>query len=355
MDDIHPEENNSGRLIAATTTILIIATLLFALRLFARSLTPAKRGWDDYVLSISYVLLIGLLITLYVGVTQADIGHHLSAVEPDKQSRFLFILYFQNWFYLPSSLLSRISVVLLYLRVFTNKWARAACWAVIAFLVANCVAMIITAQLQCIPFVYTFEKGIDGECFDQWRWYEVSNFPNIFGDVLVLVLPIRTVWTIKASAARKAGIAAVFLTGSIGIIASSVRASVFYHSADVIINDSTFAEAPFSWTAIECGFYFSAACLVALRPLFTYLPRVIKDRVLHLTEEAEGIKEQGVEELRPTRCYDDPYVTIDSSEGITKVSYASTASTARGSPEHHNAIPGRNEIHVETDIHITRE
>ncbi len=59
------EENHGGRVIAATTTILVVATVLFALRLLARSMTPAKRGWDDHILIPSYLLLLALLATLY--------------------------------------------------------------------------------------------------------------------------------------------------------------------------------------------------------------------------------------------------------------------------------------------------
>jgi len=236
------EENHGGRVIAATTTILVVATLLFALRLLARSMTPAKRGWDDHILIPSYLLLLALLATLYgtayliylscsnilviltnltiyiVDVVQAGLGRHAAAVvieEPNKIKTFLFLLYLLDWFYVPSNMLSRLSICILYLRIFTDRWARAACWAVIAFLVANCVATIIAAQLECTPLEYIWDKSIpNGKCFNQLLWYKLTNFPNIVGDVLVLILPIKTVWTIKASTARKAGIAAVCLTGS---------------------------------------------------------------------------------------------------------------------------------------------
>lgn len=59
------EEDHGPRVIAANTTILVVSTILFALRLIARSLTPAKRGWDDHVLIPAYIFLLGLIITLY--------------------------------------------------------------------------------------------------------------------------------------------------------------------------------------------------------------------------------------------------------------------------------------------------
>lgn len=130
-------------------------------------------------------------------------------------SKYLKLLYILDWFYVPSNMLSRVSVVCMYLRIFTDKWARAACWAVMAFLVANCVATVIAAQLECTPLAYTWDRTIPGgTCFDQILWYQLSNFPNILGDVMIAILPIKTVWTLKASTARKAGIATVCLTGS---------------------------------------------------------------------------------------------------------------------------------------------
>jgi hypothetical protein len=112
-------------------------------------------------------------------------------------------------------MLSRVSVVILYLRIFTDKWARAACWIVMSFLIGNCVATIIAAQFECTPLVYTWDKSIEGgTCFNQLLWYQISNFPNIAADVMIMILPVKTVWSLKASTARKAGVATVCLTGS---------------------------------------------------------------------------------------------------------------------------------------------
>jgi len=162
-----------------------------------------------------------LLLTLspfIVEVTMAGLGRHAAAVakeDPQKITLYLKLLYILDWFYVPSNMLSRLSVIILYLRIFTNKWARGACWGVITFLVTNCIATIIAAQLECKPFQYIWDKSIvGGKCFDTILWYQLSNFPNVVADILIMALPVKTVWSIKASTARKAGIASVCLTGS---------------------------------------------------------------------------------------------------------------------------------------------
>lgn len=59
------EENKGGRVIAAVTSMLAITTILFALRLYARSLTKAPRGWDDHLLIPSYIFMLGLIASIY--------------------------------------------------------------------------------------------------------------------------------------------------------------------------------------------------------------------------------------------------------------------------------------------------
>lgn len=112
-------------------------------------------------------------------------------------------------------LLSKTSVVILYLRIFIRKLDRILCWLTIAFIVCTWIATLIATQLQCTPLAYLWDKTIQGgHCFNIVLWYKLTNFPNIAGDVAIMLLPIRTVWTLKASATRKAGIATVCLTGS---------------------------------------------------------------------------------------------------------------------------------------------
>lgn len=59
------EETKGGRVLAANTVILVSSTVLLALRLYARSLTRASRGWDEFLLVPAWVLLLGLIICLY--------------------------------------------------------------------------------------------------------------------------------------------------------------------------------------------------------------------------------------------------------------------------------------------------
>ncbi|KAH8429732.1 uncharacterized protein LDX57_007404 [Aspergillus melleus] len=290
------EADRGSQVIAASSFILVLTTILLAMRLYARSLTKAARGWDEFLLVPSYMCLIGLLICLYLDVIYGGLGRHTAAVvaeDPNQMVVFAKLLYVLDWFYVPSNCMSRISVVALYLRIFTSKFYRGICWFVIAFLIGNMLSTIIAAQLECVPLEYTWNKALPGggTCFDQILWYEISNIPNVVGDLMILVLPIPTVWGLKASTGRKLGIAMVFFMGSIGLFASCMRTGVFFRDSEMFRTDATWATEAFSWTAVECGMYFSAACLIGMRPLFSKLPRWLRDRILHPSDRGNSTLE----------------------------------------------------------------
>ena len=154
-----------------------------------------------------------------VTVSLTGVGRHVQAVvaeDPQKLVTWAKLIYILDWFYVPSNMLSRLSIVLLYLRIFTNKTARFFCWVVFTFLILNCITTVIAAQLECLPLAYTWDKTIKGgRCFNQMLWYKLTNFPNVIADVAIFLLPVQTIWTLKASTARRAGIALVCLTGSV--------------------------------------------------------------------------------------------------------------------------------------------
>ena len=151
-----------------------------------------------------------------MSLANGDAGRHVyfvAASDPQAIERLAFLLYLLEWFYVPSCMLSRMSVILLYLRVFNNKAARAGCWTMFVFVLVYAIATVVGAQLQCTPLQLTWDKSLKGHCFDTLAYYRWTTVPNIVADVAILCLPIKSILGLKASVKRKAGIGVIFLTG----------------------------------------------------------------------------------------------------------------------------------------------
>jgi hypothetical protein len=151
-------------------------------------------------------------------VYDAGVGRHLAynmRQDPTTIASWAKSLYALEWLYLPSVALPKISLLLLYLRIFTDRPSRITTHVLLWFLVVNWVVYLITVSLQCTPFAYQWDKSIpNGRCVNQAALYKTVSAPNIATDLVILLLPVKTVLQLKVSRARKLGLLFTFLTGS---------------------------------------------------------------------------------------------------------------------------------------------
>ena len=69
-------EDCSGQLYGAIYFMLIITTILLALRLYARVLTKADRGWDEFALPVAWLLVVGCCATDICKTERIRLGNH---------------------------------------------------------------------------------------------------------------------------------------------------------------------------------------------------------------------------------------------------------------------------------------
>ncbi|MCJ1389690.1 hypothetical protein MMC18_002547 [Xylographa bjoerkii] len=266
------DESCGGTLIAISVLFIILEATFVMLRYYARHLTGTTRGWDDLIIPAAWFANLGLCILGITFVTDAGVGRHLAEVvtyHPDQLVSWEKSLYALEWLYLASIALPKISIVALYLRIFTSRTARFTCYLLIFIIVANWISFLFASTFQCSPIAYQWDKTIEGgTCFNIEAAFKASGAPNIATDAVILVLPIPTVWRLKASWIRKAGLMFIFLMGGI----------FFLTEAFV---DNTWASVTLvGWSIAEAGLYLIAACLVALRPIFSQLsPTWLKIRL----------------------------------------------------------------------------
>ena len=69
-----------------------------------------------------------------------------------------------------------------------------------------------TTVFQCTPVSYEWNKLIPGTCVNVPDFYRSYSPQNIVTDLLILALPIPTVWKLNASWPKKLGLTFIFLT-----------------------------------------------------------------------------------------------------------------------------------------------
>lgn len=162
-------------LVHSAIAFIIIDTLIVAAKTYSRmQIAKLRFWWDDFWIVVAYVLLMpicGLGIAM-VNTEVAWNNEDRIIVDLDENEILLKIIYALLQFLLASYAATRYSVLALYLRIFSDRWLRAAIWGVIAFVTIQWLGYAITSLVQCQPAQYYWNRRIEGgTCVDVDRFY----------------------------------------------------------------------------------------------------------------------------------------------------------------------------------------
>jgi hypothetical protein len=139
--------------------------------------------------------------------------------------------YVEQYIYQVVIVLTKTSIVLLYLRIFpkniSNRSFTHACWAVIAGLTSYGLAFIVYFAFECRP-ISLFWTQWDGEhpgsCLPLQRWIYINSAFNITFDLVVFFLPVPKLLALRVKdRRRKFGAVLAFLLGLFVTVCSIVR------------------------------------------------------------------------------------------------------------------------------------
>ncbi|KAF2799244.1 hypothetical protein K505DRAFT_231492, partial [Melanomma pulvis-pyrius CBS 109.77] len=196
-------------------------------------------------------------------------GRHVAywfLTDPTVMTTYFKIQTAAEFVYVAACLFPKLSVLVLYLRIFTERIMRICTWIVIGVCVAHAIANIIASFTICRPFEFKWNKAIDGHCANVMASYRYVSLPHILTDIAILVLPLPSLYGLLMNKRRKLGIFLTFFMGSLGIITSIIRCVSFY-TIDLESDPTWYAPTLFSYTIIEPSAYFMCSCFTSLRPL----------------------------------------------------------------------------------------
>lgn len=114
----------------------------------------------------------------------------------------------------------KMSICLLYQRIFSTPRLRWACWCLMGISTAWFIATEVTNILTCIP-VQTFwvrpppGQPAKGKCLNFNVFFLVSGIAETIIDTSILILPIRAIYGLKMATRTKFLVASIFLLGGL--------------------------------------------------------------------------------------------------------------------------------------------
>ncbi|PYI04303.1 hypothetical protein BO78DRAFT_398983 [Aspergillus sclerotiicarbonarius CBS 121057] len=162
-------------------------------------------------------------------------------------------------------MMTKISVLLYYNRIFPIRWLRTTSFIVGGVVIAYDLAVVFIAALECIP-LSSMWTGKPGRCIDTKGPFTALAIINVLTDVAILALPVKPVLNLNMRLGRKIQVLSIFLLGGVVCVFGILRAHALATVSDVDISwNATYSGV---WSYIEISVGIVAACLPTLGPLF---------------------------------------------------------------------------------------
>ncbi|RYP41691.1 hypothetical protein DL767_000896 [Monosporascus sp. MG133] len=272
------ENNDSQKLMNISVTFIVISTVVYALFLLSRTLYSSRNGWETWALyPLSYLLTVGAGVIGILLVQIGGAGRHMAYFllnDPSTITTYLKLQTATEFVYMAGVTVPKVTILLLYLRIFTQREIRIITWIVIGVVVANFFTSgLIVGLTICQPFAYKWDKTIPGgRCANLMAAYRLISIPNLVTDLAILFLPFYPLWHLQMNKPLKVGIFLTFMTGSLGIITAIIRFVGFY-TVDLLSDPTYLSIDTMTYTVLEPGAYFICSCLPGIKPLIRALCR----------------------------------------------------------------------------------
>lgn len=237
-------------------------------------------GLDDLLMIVALTFAIFLSIACLVGES-FGLGKHIWNLSsnladiPGDTGKVTKALYGAYLAYSTSITFTKFSIMATYTRIFPAGWLRNVVYGtgivILCFWIASIFAIIFT----CVPVQAAWDYNIKGRCFPIVNFFYTSSAFNIFTDLLLVGLPIPTLWALDMPKPQRTVLICLFGLGSFACVASILRLThLNLLSGDVDVTYQTVNS--LNWSVVEVDTGIVCAAISSLRPLAKcFIPKLI--------------------------------------------------------------------------------
>nr|OQO23448.1 hypothetical protein B0A51_07753 [Rachicladosporium sp. CCFEE 5018] len=315
-----------------------LATIAVALRWYTRWKISRCLGRDDVVILFSMVLtwcmcaIIGAELHEGMGVYSNSrmIDHpHLAKLAVTNNDIWALAVN-----------ATKASILVQYLRIFSDRVTRTCCWILMALLVPAVTWAIFGGTFLCRPVAKLWHPDLPGTCLSAEAYWLSAAGINIGLDFLVLILPLPGVTKLRLPRKQKICLVAVFLLGFFVCLVSVVRLATVWTE----VERGNFVESGVQaiiWSIVEANVGIICACLVAYKPLLVkYFPSMFEEHAvpehcmrLPMVETSDGGTSGAKLCAPPTNSQPTSPSTSKSRDTFTTMQRSSIAATINGAPQ----------------------
>ncbi|KZM27032.1 hypothetical protein ST47_g1862 [Ascochyta rabiei] len=264
----------------------VLSTIFVVLRTYSRYLSR-NFGWDDHLILLATLLLLGQTLTVYKYVLVSGTGYHVHDLPKQTVAEKITALKWSfavQMFYHPLMCAVRASIIMFLFRMKDNRRRiRVSLYIVFWLNIGYTVGTTLGNILQCDPVRYTWlrpemdQYDADGNvlvkggtCIDSRAFVLSSCALSIFMDMVIIPIPTLMVWNLQMSVKTKMLVVGVMSMGWIATGVSVGRLIVYYYRVAPTNLDRTW-DIGIVISIAEPAVHIITACAPATKGLFRIL------------------------------------------------------------------------------------
>ncbi|CAI6099867.1 unnamed protein product [Clonostachys chloroleuca] len=308
----------------------ILGIIVVAIRFYARHMTNNKIGWDDWCILISTIAVIGGDVLVVVANSMypnsAEVASHKdpSYEYTEDDIHYTKLSFGATSIYFTTVSATKLSILLMYNRIFSISHSfRRQILLLTLLTAAFWMATTISNCLNCIPLEYVWinAKADPRYCINYNLYWMGCGLAECAIDILILLVPVRTISSLKLSRSKKIAVAGVFMLGTFVIISGIVKVVLSYVPGS---RQPNFGQTSL-WSSIHISTGIIGACLPVCWPVFIRLEGFLSGK----TPPASSVRGQW----------------YGSSRGSTRFTSKTTRPQEYPAHDFHDPLTGQSDVH----------
>lgn len=217
----HEAESQGPIIIALSVVPTVFSCMSVGLRLYTKQKILHSTGPEDYTIVVAQILAVAVAVLNVLGVTLGGMGRHMNTLTKNKIQNYSRIVYAVVLVYNAAQIVTKISFLVQYRRLFPIPNIQKICKYCLAFLVVWGVSQQLFTAFACHPGKFIFPHW--ERCINSLAVFTTNAVMNMVTDFIVFLIPIQPVLQLRINRKRKMHLLAVFCLGLIACTISVVR------------------------------------------------------------------------------------------------------------------------------------
>ncbi|KAG5291278.1 integral membrane protein [Histoplasma capsulatum G186AR] len=277
-----------------------IAILLVANRVYFRVKLAKVLAWDDYAIIAAIISCIAMNTIPLVGVSYGY-GKPWNELSKSQQLISMKLFWAVQIAYKSTLNICKMSILLLYRRIFATRKFQIAVNIVFVFVVLYFIASVAANLLECRPVAKNFDMSIPGKCINVTAHWLANAISTSSSDIVTLLLPMPVIHRLRLPPRQKYGLMCIFALGIFVCVISVIRMTTIPFGSQAH-DRSKGTVNTLMWAMVEANTSIICACLPMLRtplsmlfptlfPPFHYGGETLSHQSSITAAEAAGISE----------------------------------------------------------------